>query len=117
MKKHFALAQKRDGQSWLVNGMAEKSFKIPPAITTSPLAREPQVQNIANSDLLWFSIFSDGVLLKKYEEDHGAMSSVKVLMDYYFDKDPQHMCHVFEKWNYGEFNDDVSGVLVDFQPK
>lgn len=43
--------------------------------------------------------------------------SVKVLMDYYFEKDPQHMCHVFEKWNYGEFNDDVSGVLVDFQPK
>jgi hypothetical protein len=117
LQKHVYLAQRRLDQSWVLNGMCEGRFDVPPTIEQSPLSRVPNVQKFAAKDLLWFVIASDGVLNTKYEQDEGAMQSIKVLMDHYFEKDAAHMPIVFGRWNYGEFDDDLSAVMVNLQSR
>jgi len=117
LQKHMTIADKRVDQSWLVAQMFEGVFGSPMPLKKSPLGREPQTLTLANSDLDWFIVASDGLLQKKYELDEGAMQSFQVLIEQHFEKEGKLLCKVLEKWNYGEFDDDVSCVMVNFKTK
>jgi len=112
LMKHLTIHDKRIDQSWIIGGMFEQNFPYPPPIKHSPLARIPHVKQIPNADMDWFTVLSDGVISKTYEQDEGAMQSIKVLMDYYFEKEPRYL--MFTKWLWGEFDDDMSGIFVKF---
>ena len=38
-------------------------------------------------------------------------------MGHHFEKEDNLFCHTLEKWNYGEFDDDISAVMVNFRYK
>lgn len=115
LENHVSIGKSREETSWILNGFAEGLFQIPGEIKHSSLTRSPQVTSVANSELQYAHLVSDGILIPKFDHDLRALREIDRIAARDEGKSREVMGAQYSNWFFGNFNDDISSVTIQYK--